>query len=93
MQEHSFEMALTRADFLRLLPVTVQGEFEVVGDQISGNSGGVTWRIALTELEPRRIGLLSLPRLDVSVVLSMGDAADASEWLRRFHLGFQRAGG
>lgn len=93
MEEHSFEMALTRADFLRLLPVAVQGEFEVIGDQISGRSRGVAWRIHLVELEPRRIALLSLPRLDVSVFLSLGDAADAGEWLRRFHLGFQRAGG
>lgn len=93
MTPQAFEMALTRADFLRLLPVAAQGAFEVSGDEILGNSGGVSWRITLDELEPRRIALLSLPRLRVTVHLSSGSPAMTRDWLDRFLLGYQRAGG
>jgi hypothetical protein len=90
---HEYEMALTRADFLRLLPVAVQGEFAVSEDVINGESAGVTWSITVLELEPRRIALLSLPRLNVQLVLRAASTAAADEWLRRFLLGYQRAGG
>ena len=86
-------MALTRADFLRLLPVAVQGPFQVDGDQISGGSGELSWQITLTSLEPRRIALLVLPRLHVELDLHSTNPAVTAAWLQRFMLGFQRAGG
>lgn len=93
MLTHTFEMALTRADFLRLLPEAVQGSFSVHADEVSGTSAGVAWHIRLAELEPRRIALLSLPRLTVGITLKADTSSAAEEWLRRFLLGYQRAGG
>lgn len=93
MAQHVYEMALTRAEFMRLLPVAVQAGFEVSGDEVRGQSDEVAWRIALAELEPRRIALLTLPRLKVTVQLDTCNPSSADEWLRRFLLGYQRAGG
>jgi hypothetical protein len=93
VDQHEWEMALTRADFLRLLPEAVQGPFRVDGDQISGGSGDLGWQITLSVLEPRRIALLVLPRLRVELTLRYTAPATAAAWLQRFMLGFQRAGG
>ncbi|MDX2217587.1 MAG: hypothetical protein SF172_00995 [Burkholderiales bacterium] len=93
MAQHAFEMALTRAEFLRLLPAAVQCAIEESAGEIRGESASVSWRITLVELEPRRIALLSLPRLNVTLRIDAASDAVANEWLRRFQLGYQRAGG
>lgn len=93
MAQHEFEMALTRADFLRLLPFAAQCNVEESAEEIRGQSAHVSWRITLVELEPRRIALLSLPRLNVTLRLDAASDDAAEDWLRRFLLGYQRAGG
>lgn len=95
-EEHEMEMALSRADFMRLLPQAVQGPFRVdedAGGRIFGGLGGIGWDIQLTPLPPRRIALLELPRLKVQLRLRSSDPVATGAWLHRFMLGFQRAGG
>lgn len=92
---HEMEMALSRADFMRLLPQAVGGPIHASDNNatLNGGQGGLGWEIRLTDLPPRRIALLELPRLQVSIRLTAPDAAAAGAWLHRFMLGFQRAGG
>lgn len=91
--QHEFEMALTREEFLRLLPVAVCTTYQIDGSLISGTDDRVKWTINLAPLSPRRIALLVLPRLLVTIKLDSGDAESLRAWLDRFMLGFQRAGG
>lgn len=94
-EEHVLEMALTRADFMRLLPQAVQGPFKVAGtpERIFGGMGSLGWEIELTELPMRKIALLELPRLKVQLRLRSSDPVATGAWLHRFMLGYQRAGG
>ena len=88
-----YEMGITRADFLRLLPAAVgQAPFYLEGDEIHGD-GAPSWRIKLREMPQRRIALLALPVLDVELVIDAPSGTEAKAFLDRFLLGFQRAGG
>ncbi len=91
--QHEFEMALTKDEFLRLLPVAVGTTFQITGSRIAGADDRVTWTIELLPMAPRRIALLVLPRLCVTIKLDAGDALAYEAWLNRFMLGYQRAGG
>ncbi len=88
-----FEMALTRADFLRLLPAAVGGApFRVEGDEVV-SLGSPAWRIRIEPRPGRAFGPVEIPMLAVSLT---GDAlapAEAQAFVDRFLLGFQRAGG
>ena len=92
-EQHELEMALTQAEFLRLLPVAVGTSFQMIGSRVSGTQHGIAWDIDLFHLPPRRIALLELPRLRVTVALDAEDAVHAKAWMDRFMLGYQRAGG
>jgi hypothetical protein len=95
-EEHEMEMALSRADFMRLLPQAVRGPYRVAEDaegRIFGGLGGMGWDIQLTALPPRKIALLELPRLKVLLRLHSNDPVATGAWLHRFMLGYQRAGG
>ena len=88
-----YEMGITRADFLRLLPAAVgHAPFRVEGDEIHGD-GAPSWRIRLRELPKRRIGLVALPVLGVDLVIEAPAGIEAQAFVDRFLLGFQRAGG
>lgn len=88
-----YEMGITRADFLRLLPAAVgHAPFRFEGDEIHGD-GAPSWRIKLREMPKRRIALLALPVLDVELVIDAPSGTEAKAFVRRFLLGFQRAGG
>ena len=87
-------MALTRADFLRLLPVAVgHAPFRVAGDEILAEGGTVAWRIRLEERSGRPFGPVALPVLAVTLSLDGATAEDARAFRERFLLGYQRAGG
>jgi hypothetical protein len=87
-------MALTRADFLRLLPVAVGHAPYRVGDaEIVGDGGGLEWRIRIEERAGRPFGPVALPVLAVTIVLDGATADAARAFVDRFLLGFQRAGG
>lgn len=85
------EMALTRAEFVRLLPgaagdAVVREEDGVfrVGDAVS---------IALDPLPPRRLGLFTIPAMRVTLRFHGGTDADAQDFVRRFDRAFQKGGG
>ena len=85
-------MTITRADFLRLLPVAVGGaDFTVEGDAIASREAAPAWRIDLEERPSRAFGPVSLPVLAVRITVPDPSASQA--FLDRFHRGFQRAGG
>ena len=87
-------MALTRAEFLRLLPVAVGGAaYRVEGDEIGSLAGSPAWRIRLSERAPRAFGPVAIPVLAVTLEVDAADDADARAFVSRFLLGYQRAGG
>lgn len=89
-----FEMGITRAEFLRLLPVAVRHEpFRVSGDDIVGERGPMPWRIRLEERPGRPFGAVTIPVLGVRLELQGASDAQAGAFVERFLLGFQRAGG
>lgn len=87
-------MSLTRADFLRLLPVAVgHAAYRVEGDDISAEAGRPAWRIRIEERPGRAFGPVALPVLAVTLFPGCTDADEAQAFVARFLLGFQRAGG
>jgi hypothetical protein len=89
-----YEMALTRADFLRLLPVAVgHAPWRIEGDVIEGADGPTGWRIRLEERPGRSFGPVRLPVLGVTLDLGGMAESDRPAFVQRFLLGFQRAGG
>lgn len=89
-----FDMALTREDFLRLLPVAVGGAaFRVAGEEIASAGGAPAWRIRLEPRPPRAFGPVGIPVLAVAVTIENASDAQAAAFVDRFLLGFQRAGG
>ena len=89
-----FDMALTREDFLRLLPAAVGGvPYRVEGDEIASGGGEPAWRIRLEARPPRAFGPVGIPVLAVALTIEGATEARAAAFLDRFLLGFQRAGG
>ncbi len=87
-------MALTRAEFLRLLPVAVGGgAFRVEGDEIGSVGGSPAWRVRLRERAPRAFGPVAIPVLAVTLEVEAADDAAKQAFVSRFLLGYQRAGG
>ncbi len=89
-----YEMALTRADFLRLLPFAVgHAPFRINGEEVVSDGGRPTWRIRLRECPARPFGPVEIPVLSVALRLDGATEVDARAFVARFLLGFQRAGG
>jgi hypothetical protein len=87
-------MALTRADFLRLLPFAVgHAPFRIDGDEIASEGSSPAWRIRLQERPARAFGPVGIPVLAVTLRLEGATEADARAFVAHFLLGFQRAGG
>ena len=89
------DMALTPADFVRLLPRALDGwEYEVGpgGATIGSAERGVT--ITLTEM-PRRVitSLLSIELSKVEIAFHGLDPTEQADFLWRFDRTFQRGGG
>jgi hypothetical protein len=87
-------MGCTRSEFLAWLPGAVRGaRFDVDGDliRIGYASGKVVIRIA--QAAERKLGLLSLPVLLVSIRFVGIGAGARDEFLKHFDLFMQRGGG
>jgi hypothetical protein len=84
------EMALTRAEFLRLLPgagggpVRDDGRAVWVGDAVE---------IIAEPQPPRRLGLFEIPVMRVTLRFHGGRDEDAQDFVRRFDRAFQKGGG
>jgi hypothetical protein len=87
-----FEMGITRVEFLRLLPVAVShAAYRIEGDGIAADDD--SWSIRLEEQPGRRFGSLVLPVLEVTLVVGAMSGEEAGIFVKRFLLGYQRAGG
>lgn len=89
------EMALTHAEFFRLLARAVGTEtYEVVDGaiRVDGGAGRIV-EIVLGPETPRRIALLEIPSTRVQISLSGFPGAEAAAWLGRFERTYQRGGG
>ncbi len=89
------EMALTPADFRRLVPF-LPGAGEVGPDALSAcgeQPGSRRWRITLTNIRARAVSRFSLPVADVEIALTGYRPPEAEKFLERFHLVFRRGGG
>ena len=85
-------MALTREEFLRLLPVAVNhAEYRIIANVISDIGG--EWRISLEKKPELRIALIVMPVLGVTLEITNATPEKAKRFIARFMLGYQRAGG
>jgi hypothetical protein len=88
------EMGCTRQEFLGWLPGATRGApFEVKGDLVTIHPGAGTVQIRLIEAAPRRLGLLCVPVLRVSILFQGLQASGRAEFLRQFDLFTRRGGG
>lgn len=88
------EMGCTRSEFLGWLPGAVRGApFEVDGGQIRVAYAGGEVRIRIAPAAERRLGLLSLPVLQVWIGFVGIDDRAREEFLRHFDLFMSRGGG
>jgi hypothetical protein len=91
---HRFEMAVTRAEFVRLLPHAV-GPVDPTwrGDRLEGATEGIRWSLRCAEMPHRRVGAFDLPVLDVTLTVGAPDANAERRFVERFLAAYQRAGG
>ncbi len=88
------EMAITHADFLRLLPRALDGrEHTVDGNRIVVEDGRRRLEITLSETTERRIALLALPVTRVRLEYRGYTGAEAAAAVGLFDRAFQRGGG
>ena len=89
------DMALTRADFFRGLPVAMGEEpYEVEGDRVTTGEGARQLSISIRPLPPRRLGgLLALDHCEVVLTFTGWDAAAQAAFLKTFDRAYQRGGG
>ena len=89
------DMATTREAFLRGLPAALPGAaYRVEGQTVEIGDAGRGISIRLRDLPPRRLsGLLSLPRIEVTLTFRGYAPEDRRAFLARFDLAFRRGGG
>lgn len=85
-----FEATISRADFVRLLPLAT-GEPDVV--ETADGYAGRGWSLRLTPMAPLEIGSVTLERHGVELDLDGMDAVQADAFLRRMARYYQRGGG
>ncbi|WP_243316600.1 hypothetical protein [Geothrix paludis] len=87
------EMAISREEFLRLLPGAVGYFAEGEEGLFRGADGAGPWTIRLVPLADLRLGSVVLPRHRVEVRLAGCPAEAAQAFLARLLRGFMRGGG
>jgi hypothetical protein len=89
-----FEMGITRAEFLRLLPAAVgHAPWRIEGGDIVAKGPPPAWRIRMEEKPGRRFGPVCVPVLAVTLGLEALGDEEARAFVERFLRAFQRAGG
>lgn len=91
---HVKDMATTWHDFVRLLPVALDGwPYRVEGSSVEVGSPerGVT--ITVGALPPRRLGLMEVVRSRVALTFRGMTSGEQDSFLRQFDRAFQRGGG
>lgn len=88
------EMGCTREEFMRWLPgATRQAPLRMSAEKAVLSVGNATVEIAFTQAPPRRIALLSMPVLNVSIRFSGAEAGAYREFIDYFDLYMKRGGG
>ena len=88
------EMSITHKEFLRLLPLAVQGASVNRRDNmltVKTASGRLT--ITLAPQTTRKLGLLEFPVTTVTMEFHDFNPSDQAAFLKRFDLAYQRGGG
>ena len=88
------DMAITPADFFRLLPRALDGQaYATTADAVTvgDERRGVT--IAIRPLEPRRIALLVIERCEVAFAFTGYTPVERDAFLTRFDRAYHRGGG
>lgn len=90
----SFEMSISRSEFLRLLSKATGGvPMAVEGDVFTHAETGRKWCITLRSLPELRAGSLRLERLGIDWRFSGYEQEEREAIVRRFELHFRRGGG
>jgi hypothetical protein len=88
------DMACTEADWLRWLPPAVGSHrLAIHGATARVEIGAGQLHLHWAALPPRRMALVSLPRLQVGFVFENVDDAARAAFMRRFDLYLHRGGG
>lgn len=89
------EMALTHAEFFRLLPRAVGTDaHEVLGDRVRVDAAdGRRVEIVLGPEGTRRIALLEIPSTRLQIMLEGFTPEESAAWLARFDRTYQKGGG
>lgn len=89
------DMAMTEADFLRLLPKAMDGwDYRVEGTSVTAGTAARGLTITLSALPSRTLGgLLVLQRRQVEIAFHGLAEAEQEAFLGRFDQAFQRGGG
>ncbi len=89
-----FEAAITRAELLRLLPAAVGGEHYIDdGESVWHGTNGRGWRITITPLPDRALGLVRWQSMRLEFSFDGYDPAEIDSFMARFELHFRRGGG
>ena len=87
-------MGITRAEFLRLLPVAIgNSDYRIEDERAAGEHEGRAWSITFVEKPPRRIAQIALPVLEVTIALPNASEHEHATFVERFLRAYQRAGG
>ena len=90
----SFESTISREDVLRLLPAAVGGlPFIDSGEEFVHRADGRGWRIRLTPLPERALGLIRWRPMRLDFSFEAYDPAEIDSFMARFELHFRRGGG
>lgn len=88
------DMATTWEDFLRLLPVALDGWcYRIDGSAVEVGSSDRGATITVEALSPRRLGLVEIARSRVVITFRGLTAGEQDTFLGRFDRAFQRGGG
>lgn len=86
----NFEATISRADFVRLLPLaTGDGRLRETADGFAGNG----WHLRLTPITPLTIGSIRLERHRIELMLEGLSPDQRDAFMRRFSQHYQRGGG
>ncbi len=88
-----YEMGLTRAEFLRLLPAALEGDWHAMAGGAQGSWKGIEYAVRFVERPERRIAQMAVPVLDVLLSFAAGPPETIDAFVARFLRAYQRAGG
>lgn len=89
-----FQMTITRADFLRLLPAAVKhAPFVEEAAAFVYREDERSWRIGFEPLPLLRLGLIRLERHQLDFAFSGYSEQEIADFMGRFEMYFRRGGG